>query len=233
MQETRTFFQSKRKRMTQKFWEGRGDKAKTKQVAEMNRFKLAKTEWLSCSSILPCSSVGALNASPPTGEWSRQVNSAQLHPAPRWIKGENTDTPTCRKENKQVGKRREKKEGWAPTVWLVQIGLECFSSLLFHSAGLGAAGYVFCWTWPWVYIEFQLPWLSVTTSEPTGLFRDVEEREINSGCASLCIFFISFLKKKKGATCWCTLSLVDSCPCDFGVLLAASSHRRVIQKFAV
>lgn len=137
MQETRTCFQSKRKRMTQKFWEGRGDKAKTKQVAEMNRFNLAKTEWLSCSLILPCSSVGALNASPPTGEWSRQVNSAQLHPVPRWIKGENTDTPTSRKENKQVGKRREKKKGWAPTVWLVQIGLGCFSSLLSSQRWLG------------------------------------------------------------------------------------------------
>lgn len=44
MQETRTFFQSKRKRMTQKFWEGRGDKVKMKQVAEMNTFNLAKTE---------------------------------------------------------------------------------------------------------------------------------------------------------------------------------------------
>lgn len=136
-------------------------------------------------------------------------------------------------KGKQVGKQREKKRDGPQQVWLVQIGPGCFSSLLFYSAGLGAAGNVFYWTWPWVHIELQLPWLSVTTSEPTRLFRDVEEREINSGCASLCIFFISFLKKKKGATCWCTLCLVDSCPCDFGVLLAASSHRRIIQKFAV
>lgn len=126
MQETRTFFQSKRKRMTQKFWEGRGDKAKTKQVAEMNTFNLAKTEWLSCSLILPCSGVGALNASPPTGEWSQQVNSAQLHPVPRWIKGKNTDTPTCQK-GEQVGKQREKKKKrWAPTVWLVQLEWDVF-----------------------------------------------------------------------------------------------------------
>lgn len=39
----------------------------------------------------------------------RQVNSAQLHPVPRWIKGKNTDTPTCQK-GEQVGKQREKKK---------------------------------------------------------------------------------------------------------------------------
>lgn len=131
MQETRTFFQSKRKRMTQKFWEGRGDKAKTKQVAEMNTFNLAKTEWLSCSLILPCSGVGALNASPPTGEWSQQVNSAQLHPVPRWIKGKNTDTPTCQK-GEQVGKQREKKKNDGPQ----QFGWSNWNGMFFQFAVL-------------------------------------------------------------------------------------------------
>lgn len=61
----------------------------------------------------------------------RQVNSAQLNPVPRWIKGKNTDTPTCQK-GEQVGKQREKKKNDGP----LQFGWSNWNGMFFQFAVL-------------------------------------------------------------------------------------------------